>query len=71
MCYSSSKDFGRSVGKEAGKGEARTPAVRPEPKPEASPGPRVAAGESRVRDFINRRKARKAVPAAGRIREKV
>jgi hypothetical protein len=67
MCYSSYRDFGRSVEKE----DVRKPEARPEPKPEVNPEPRVQAEESRLRDFINRRKVHKAVPVADRIHEKV
>jgi hypothetical protein len=67
MCYSSYRDFGHSVEKE----DVRKPEARPEPKPEVSPEPRVQAEESRLRDFINRRKVHKAVPVTDRIHEKV
>jgi hypothetical protein len=67
MCYSSYRDFGRSAAKE----DVRKPEARPEPKPEVSPEPPVQAEESRLRDFINRRKVHKAVPVTDRLHEKV
>ncbi|MCG2624889.1 hypothetical protein LVY72_23650 [Arthrobacter sp. I2-34] len=71
MCYSSYRDFGRGVQKDVGKETARKPEAHPTPKPEEHPEPRVQAEASRLRDFINRRKVHKAVPATDRMHEKV
>ncbi|MFD1212576.1 hypothetical protein ACFQ36_11065 [Arthrobacter sp. GCM10027362] len=66
MCYSSRKDFGWGIEKK----DVREPRER-ESKPAEYPEPRVTAEDSRLRDFINRRRVRKAVPVVDRTREKV
>jgi hypothetical protein len=67
MCYSSHKDFGWNVEKKA----VREPEQYREPQPEERPEPRVQSGESRLRDYINRRRVHKAAPVVDRAHEKV
>jgi hypothetical protein len=68
MCYSSHKDFGWNVEKKP----VREPERQPEPTAEDQQEVRTPVEDSKLRDFINRRRVhRETAPVADRTHEKV